>query len=160
MPQQPMRRKDRRLDPQAGRELLERGEYLVLAVTDTDGSPYAVPLSYVMKDGLIYVHCAHEGRKINALRHADRVWLVVVGAVEAVYENNFSTFYESVMVDGTAREVTEAGEKIEALTALARKYLPAHLDKAENDIRRSLARTAVYAVTPLAVTGKAKQKKA
>ncbi len=158
MPQHSMRRKDRQISPEKSRDLLEQGEYLVLAVTDTDGLPYAVPLSYAVMNGLIYVHCAHEGKKIDALRHGNRVWLVVVGAVRAVYENNFSTFYESVMVDGTAQEVTGVEEKIAALTALAQKYLPEHLDKADVHIRKSLARTAVYAVTPLAVTGKAKKK--
>ncbi|MCC8194066.1 MAG: pyridoxamine 5'-phosphate oxidase family protein, partial [Deltaproteobacteria bacterium] len=65
--------------------------------------------------------------------------------------------YASVMVSGTAKAVTDADEKFRALYALAGKYLPDHLDKAERDIRASFARTAVYRLDIETMTGKAKQ---
>ena len=140
-PLRPPRRKDRTLFLPESLTLLERGQYGVLALADGAG-PYAVPLSYALMDGALYFHCAREGRKLEAMGVAPDVCFTVVGDVEPVYQPDFSTYYESVMVFGRVFPVDEEGEKRRALLALAEKYLPDHMDKAEESIRRSNARTA------------------
>lgn len=153
----PIRRKDRILPEAEARELLRNGEYGFLATVGEDGLPYGVPLSYVLLDGGLYLHSARDGRKVDNIRFCQDVSFTVVGKTEPVYTKNFTTYYESVMVFGTIREVTDADEKSRSLYALAEKYLPEHLDKAESDIRASLSRTAVYRLEINAVTGKAKK---
>lgn len=152
-----MRRKDRRLSDEQSAALLARCEYGVMATVDSQGRPYGVPLSYVWRNGLVYVHCAPQGYKIDNIRNNGAVSFTVVGRTRPVYENNFTTWYESVMVFGQIVEITDPEEKYAALYALAEKYLPDHLDKAEADIGRSLARTAVLAIRPELITGKAKR---
>jgi cytidylate kinase len=159
LPSRPPRRKDRSISLPESLALLERGEYGVLALVD-GGSPYAVPLSYALMDGALYFHCAREGRKVDAMQAAPEVCLTVVGDTEPVYQADFSTYYESVMVFGRVSPVDEGEEKHRALLALARKYLPDHMDKAEDAIRHSNKRTAVYRISLNRVTGKAKRKKA
>lgn len=158
-PAVPMRRKNRALSPDEAMELLGRAEYGTLAVVDKSSWPYAVPLSFVLMDGALYFHCAREGRKVEALAHDNRVCFTVVGATQPVYDGSFSTYFESAMVFGRAGPVENEKEKTDALRALAEKYLPGHMDKAEGDIRKSFARTAVYRITLERVTGKAKRKK-
>ena len=152
-----MRRKDRAMPEEDARNLLENGEYGVLSTVGEDGLPYGVPLSYVVIEDSLYFHCAHEGRKVDAVRAHPRVAFTVVGATRPVYAKNFTTYYESVMVSGTAEEVTGPAAKYEILTALAAKYLPEHMDKADADITRSLPRTAVYRIRIETLTGKAKR---
>jgi nitroimidazol reductase NimA-like FMN-containing flavoprotein (pyridoxamine 5'-phosphate oxidase superfamily) len=111
-------------------------------------------------DGALYFHCAKEGRKLDAMSVAPDVCFTVVGDVEPVYQSDFSTYYESVMAFGRVFPVGEGEEKRRALLALAEKYLPDHMDKAEDSIRHLNTRTAVYRISLHLVTGKAKRKKA
>ena len=152
-----MRRKDRRLSDEESAALLARGEYGVMAAVDPKGLPYGVPLSYVWRDGLVYFHSALQGYKIDSIRANGTVAFTVVGHTRPVYEKNFTTWYESVMVFGQVAEIADPDEKYAILHALAEKYLPDHMDKAEEDIKRSLPRTLVYAITPERITGKARR---
>lgn len=157
VPDIPMRRKDRALTVEESFSLLERGVFGTLAVMDGSGWPYAIPLSYVVMDGRLYFHSAAKGRKVEALAACDKVSFSVVGDVEAVYTKDFTTWYESVMVFGRVSLVEDEQEKFRSLEELARKYLPEHMDKADQDIRRSISRTYVYRLVPELVTGKAKK---
>lgn len=158
-PEHTMRRKDRALEREEAMRLLEKCEYGVLSLIDPDGWPYAVPLSYVLMDGALYFHSAYDGRKVRALRSSDRVCFVATGDTQPVYVKDFSTYYESAMVFGRAALVEEEGEKRKSLMALAEKYLPEHMDKAEADIDRSYSRTAVYKISIELLSGKAKRAK-
>lgn len=155
-----IRRKDRAMAEKEARALLEQGEYGILATAGTDGQPYGTPLSYAVMNGAIYIHCATLGRKIDNIAANPAVCFTVVGETEPVYDSGFSTYYASCMVFGTVRPVSDDTEKMAALTELARKYLPAHMDKAEESIKKSWQRTAVYAVSIDRITGKAKKKPA
>lgn len=142
----PMRRKDRALPEQDTRQILERGEYGVLSTAGEDGLAYGTPLSYVLRQDVIYFHCAAMGHKIQNLRKNPKVCFTVVGATQPIYVNkDFSTLYESVVVFGEAFEVVDTAEKYEVLADLCRKYLPQH----EKEIAAALAtdgeRTAVWA---------------
>ncbi len=153
----PMRRKDRAMPDAAAWRLLEKGEYGFLATVGAEGLPYGVPLSYVLLEGAVYFHCAPDGRKIDNIGFCRNVSFTVVGDTKPVYAKNFTTCYASVMIFGTVDAVTNGDEKFRSLYALAEKYLPEHLDKAERDIRASFARTAVYRLDIEAISGKAKQ---
>ncbi|MDL2286047.1 pyridoxamine 5'-phosphate oxidase family protein [Desulfococcaceae bacterium OttesenSCG-928-F15] len=152
-----MRRKDRKLLLHEAQSLLLHGEYGVMATADEKGQPYGVPLSYCVFDEKIYVHCAKDGHKISNIRANNRVSFTVVGKVQALYDKNFTTNYESVIVFGKISEVFERDEKWNALYGLAEKYLPEHLDKAEGDIEASFERTAVYAISMEEISGKARK---
>ncbi len=149
-----MRRKDRQLPREEGLRLLAEGEYGVLAMAGPEEGPYGVPLSYVYLEGKIYFHSAREGRKASMLRADARVCFTVTGHVRAAYQRNFTTAYESVMAFGRAAEVTDPEEKRTALFALAGKYLPEYLNKADGHIRASLENTAVYVITVSELTAK------
>ena len=154
-----MRRKDRAISQEEALELLERNEYGMLSTVGEDGQPYVVPLSYVLMDGQLYFHCAQVGQKIDNIVFCPRVCFCAVGATQPVYDGGFSTYFESVLVYGSARNVDGAEEKRRSLMLLAEKYLPEHMDKAEGDITKSFQRTAVYAISIDHISGKAKRKK-
>lgn len=157
--QHPIRRKDRVMDEEQARALLKNCEYGVMATTGADGWPYAVPLSYIVENNVIYFHCAHDGRKIENINANPKVCFTVVGKTQPIYDKNFTTYYESVVVFGTVNKVGNPERKTALLMLLAQKYLPEHMDKAPGDIAKSLERTAVYGITIEGITGKAKKPK-
>ena len=161
MPDRPMRRKDRLLCDDDCRQLLHSAQYGVMASVSPDGQPYGVPLSFVYKDNKIYFHCAREGCKIDNIRANARVSFTCVGQPKPVYEhNNFTTYFESVIAFGRVTEIADRDERYTALRELCLKYLPDYMEHFEAAMQRSDSRTAVYAITPERITGKAKREKA
>ena len=66
------------LTPEKSIEILKKGTSGVLALSGDDGYPYAVPLSYVYENSMLYFHGAKEGHKIDAIRTCDKASFCVV----------------------------------------------------------------------------------
>ncbi|GHV53621.1 MFS transporter [Deltaproteobacteria bacterium] len=153
-----IRRKDRALTTEEASSLLQKGEYGILATVSDEGQPYAVPISYAVLDGAIYVHCALAGHKIDNIRQNPAVCFTVIGKTAPFYApGNFSTTYESCIVFGKARDVSNDTEKERALFALVEKYFPEHVSEAEAYIEKFWERTAVYSISVERITGKARK---
>ena len=148
-----MRRIDRKLDDAQTMELLQRGEYGVLALVDPDGAPYGVPMTYAVAGGDVYVHAAVEGKKLQCVANNPRVCFTVVGATE-VLPDKFSTRYESVMVFGKASIVEPSEEKDAALLAIVQKYSADFKEKGISYINSDKHKTVVIRITPNEITGK------
>jgi nitroimidazol reductase NimA-like FMN-containing flavoprotein (pyridoxamine 5'-phosphate oxidase superfamily) len=155
MQERSVRRTDRQIGEQEAISLLEEGEYGIMATVDEEGWPYATPLSYVYKNGLLYFHSAVSGKKTENLAFNSKVSFVVVGKTKPVYTRSFTTIYSSAIVFGQAQLITEPTEKKKALYDLTIKYLPEDMDKFEDNITRYFDRTAVYVIRPERITGKA-----
>lgn len=149
-----MRRTDREQSREFALSVIDRSEYAVAAFAASD-APYCVPLSIVRVGEVLYFHCALEGTKTDLLRADPRVTLCFVGSNRAA-ETEFSTYYESAVVSGTAFEVTSPVEKAAALRALCEKLTPGFMAHFPSELARSVAVTAVWGVRMEQVTGKAK----
>ncbi len=150
-----MRRNDRQMTKTEAEEVLQNGEYGVLAVFGDEGYPYTVPLSYAYENGAIYFHSAMEGHKIDGVRAHSKVSFSVVGDTE-VLPGKFSTNFESVIAFGQAVEL-EGEEKLVALMALIRKYSPDFLEKGEKYANHSGKDTIVVKIAIDHMTGKARR---
>ena len=74
-----VRRQDRLMDEARAIELLSTSEYGVLSMVDQEGTAYGVPLNFVWDgESSIYMHCAPEGRKLEALEKNPNVSFCVV----------------------------------------------------------------------------------
>lgn len=158
MDYRPMRRANRALDEPAIEEILQNGEYGVLATVNAYGSPYCIPLNYVADAGVLYMHCATEGHKLDNIRRDSRVCFTVISSSQVLPEQ-LTAVYESAVVFGKAEIIEDPDAKTEALLLLCRKYSPGHMDKARGSISRALKRTAIIKITVQHATGKAKQNK-
>ncbi|MDF9867689.1 nitroimidazol reductase NimA-like FMN-containing flavoprotein (pyridoxamine 5'-phosphate oxidase superfamily) [Bacilli bacterium PM5-3] len=156
-----MRRKDRKLSDEATLEILEKGEYGVLASVDENNQPYGVPISYVLHDDYIYCHCAKSGHKLDNMKINDKVSFTVVGKTQPVFEepeNDFSTYFESAIIFGKYLVVEDDDEKIEALKVLCEKYLPDFMDKFDISLKNAYKATYVFKISIDEISGKAKKK--
>ena len=147
-----MRRVDRQMTEAEAKELLERGEFGILATVDSTGQPYGVPLNYVYFNDAVYFHCALIGKKLNDIAANPQVCFTVVGNTQ-VLPDKFATNYESVMVFGAAA-IVEAAEKEAALEAIIQKYSAAFIEAGRAYIEKFRAATHVVKISAAHITGK------
>lgn len=147
-----MRRQDREIDEQEARKILSSGQYGVLSTVGADGDPYGVPVSYVYRDGEIYIHSAPEGRKVENLFPGAHVSFCVVGATELQPEM-FSTRYESAIASGEVHELFDQA-KLDALSWLIAKYSPDFQTEGAAYIATRKDDTRVFALRVAHLTGK------
>lgn len=152
-----IRRKNREMkDRKEILQLLDAAEYAVISMVDGDGVPYGIPINFAREGDRLIFHCATEGRKLECLRFHPRVSLCVVGRTR-VLPGQFTTEYESVIVEGMAEIVEDERRKIDDLMVLCRKYSPGHLEAAKKAIEKSLHRTAIFEIRIESMAGKAKR---
>lgn len=153
-----MRRNDRAQGRDFSLALIDRCTHGVMAISTGEPVPYCLPLSFVRVEDVLYFHCAREGRKADLLRRFPQVCVAFVGDDRPAFmaPAMYTTYFQSVIVTGTAGEVTDPEEKTAALRALCQKLTPAFMDGFEPAIERSMAVTAVWKVHMESLSGKAK----
>ena len=154
-----MRRKDRLLSNTEALAVLDKCKYGILSTVNAAGEPYGVPISYAVINGAVYIHSSTTGEKLDNLACNPTVCFTVVGDTEPTGETGFSTYYESCIVFGKAREITDVEEKTAALKAMAMRYLPEFMHNFEREIQKEKV-TRVFAISLDRVTGKSKKKTA
>jgi nitroimidazol reductase NimA-like FMN-containing flavoprotein (pyridoxamine 5'-phosphate oxidase superfamily) len=99
-----------------------------LGVVQEDGTPLVLPTLFVRDGDHVYVHGSPASRMLRAgKKQAIDVCLTVMlldGLVMAKSAFHHSINYRSVVVFGTAAELTERAEKLRALTALVEHVHP------------------------------------
>ena len=156
-PTHPMRRKDRELDEAEAYAILAKGDHGVLATWGADGYPYAVPLNHTFTGGVLYLHSAQAGHKLENLEHCDKVSYCVVTGHE-VLPAELSTQYESAIVFGRAVRIEEPEEKRRGLMALVQRFAPDHLEFGRSELEREYDHTALIRIDIHRISGKARQK--
>ncbi|MEU8590391.1 pyridoxamine 5'-phosphate oxidase family protein [Streptomyces sp. NPDC048664] len=114
-----------------------------------DGAPVVLPTLYCRIGERLYVHGSTGSRPLRAAGEADpglAVCLTVThvdGLVLARSAFHHSINYRSVVVHGTARQVTDPKEKSTALDALVDQVVPGRSRDARPADKKELAATAV-----------------
>jgi hypothetical protein len=157
-----MRKASREMDAAFALEVLDKAPYITVSFTRPDGIPYGVPLSLARTDErTFYFHAAMEGDKLDCIAANPTVALSAVTKCAPTVgpkDNSFTLQFKSAMAVGKAALVTDKNEKIEALRAICRRFLPHHMDAFDDAIARSIDHTAVVKITLTAPpTGKRKQ---
>ena len=148
-----MRRGKQALGAAAARKILEEGSFGVLACIGDGGWPYAVPLSYAVEGEHIYIHCATEGHKLDAIRCEARVSFCVVGKDDPA-AGEYTTHYRSAVAFGRARIVEDRAEKVEALMCICRKYEPGHDDVSLRKVEEAIDHTGILDIQIEHLSGK------
>lgn len=109
-------------------EVLQKAEYMTLALVDGDG-PYSVPVSHAYENGVLYFHTGKKGRKAQALCAAveQKGRVAFSAAVDLEMKTGdkacqWGYKFRGVLGSGVPRFVEGAPEKIAALNSLMRKY--------------------------------------
>lgn len=138
----------REISEEEGREILEMGEYCVVATIDEDGTPYCTPLSYVMDGDDLYIHTgAAKSQKIRDWERNPRVCLTVAVDMEPIYvEDFFTTRFASVIARGNIEQVTDSAKVRWVLAKLCMKYAPEYKAEIGGAIDREIDTTTAWVV--------------
>lgn len=149
----PMRRFGQQLSEAESLALLERGTSGVLALLGDEGYPYAVPLSYVYREGKLWFHSALSGHKVDAVRGCDRASFCVIDRDE-VRPEAYTTWFRSVIAFGRIRVLEDPAEVRRAMEALAEKYSPDLPEGRREEMEREAGRFLMLELSVEHLTGK------
>ncbi len=157
-----MRREKREMPADWALGVMDKAPYITVSMVNTDGTPYAVPLSLCRTDEkTFYFHCAHEGLKLDILKSNSNVCLSAVTKCAPTVgpkDNSFTLQFHSAIAFGQTEIVADKEEKIFAMRAICQRFLPKHMEFFDQAIERSLERTCVVKITLSAPpTGKRKE---
>lgn len=149
-----MRRKEKEIaDPAALEAVIAAAAVCRVAMCDGD-RPYVVPMCFGYADGVFYLHCAREGRKLEILRENANVCLEVEEGVSVTPGKtacDWGMSFRSVMAFGRAETVDDPAERRRGLDLITARYAPAVRTEYPEGM---LARTVVLRVKADRMTGK------
>ena len=144
------------------KRLPERGSYdhdLACAIIDAakighvgvtlDGQPYVIPMAIARSGNRLLLHGSTASRLLRALAGGAPCCVTVThldGLVLARSAFHSSMNYRSLMVFGTAAEITEPGEKLAALDALVEHLLPGRSAILRRSTRKEITATTLLAL--------------
>lgn len=135
-------------DRTALHEVLDAGLICHLGVI-VDGTPVVLPTGYGRIGETLYLHGSSANRSLLA---ADGMQICVTvtlvdGLVcaRSVFHNSMN--YRSAVIYGTARLVTDARERTDAVAAITEHLIPGRWDNSRAPSRKEMAATAVLALS-------------
>lgn len=163
-----MRRKDREMDKEFAYSVIDMADFGSLATINEDNTPYSVPISFVRKENIIYIHSATKGTKIRNITKNSEVSMSFVGEVSIPFPDKessvgrkpseiFTTEFESAVIFGHASIVDNNNERILALKLLCEKYTPNNMEFFNDAIKDSMDMTNVIRIEIRKITGKRKK---
>jgi hypothetical protein len=128
--------------------ILDEALYCHVAVVH-EGSPRVIPTIHARVGETLYIHGSNASRTLRTVKDGGEVCVVVTlldGLILARSVFNHSMNYRSVMVYGTAREVTDPAEKWEAQRALVEHIVPGRTADARMPSEKELRQTTILAI--------------
>lgn len=149
-----MRRFKQALAPEDCWRVLADAKRGVLSVQGDGGYPYGLPINFIADpaEKTLYVHCAREGHKIDAIRRDARVCFTTWREMRRD-EDGWSWHIESVVAFGRAELVEDPARTLAVARRLGLRYF-LNESEVEAALARSLARVQIIAIPIDHLTGK------
>ncbi|MDR1809194.1 MAG: pyridoxamine 5'-phosphate oxidase family protein [Prevotella sp.] len=108
-------------------EIIRKCKVCHVGLIDAQGLPYVVPMNFGYAEGIIYLHSAPSGRKIDAARANPQVCITFSTAAELAYQHeevacSYRMKGGSVICRGQAVFEENYEEKVKALDCIMRQY--------------------------------------
>ena len=116
-----MRRIRQQLSDDESIKLLNQATSGVLSLIGEGGYPYGVPMSFVFREGHIYLHSALKGHKIDSIRQDEKACFTII-ACDEIHGEKFTTFFRSVICFGDIHVVNDKQQRLEAIQWISAKY--------------------------------------
>jgi uncharacterized protein len=143
------------IDKDAIEAIIRECQVCYVGMVDEDNSPYVVPFNFGYDDGVIYLHSAREGRKMDILKRNNRVCVAFSTGHELRHQSegvacSYSMKFKSVMAFGHVEFIEDFGEKV----ALLNKVMAHYTSREFTYNAPSINEVATYRVVIDEMTGK------
>ena len=152
-----MRRKDRERDAEFAWRVFETAPYATLSTVNAEGAPCCVPISPARIEDALYFHCALAGEKLDNLTRNPAVCLSAVSRAEVIGEK-LTVGYDSAVMHGKAKIVTDPHQRKQALRAITERYCPDQMSRFGEEFEKFACQTVVVRIDPETITGKSNSK--
>lgn len=137
-------------------EIISKCQVCHVAMTDEAGAPYVLPMNFGYDEGIVYLHSAQEGKKMDILRKRPAVCVAFSSDYLLRYQNeevacSWSMKYRSILIYGNIRFIEDNDDKIAAMNIIMRQYAGRDFNYNMPAIRE----VCVYKLIPDKVTGRA-----
>lgn len=114
-------------DKEAIAAIIRDCQVCYVGMVDKDNTPYVVPFNFGYEDGYIYLHSAHEGRKMNILKNNNSVCVTFSTGHELRHQSegvacSYSMKFRSVMAFGHVEFIEDFDQKVEILNKVMKHY--------------------------------------
>lgn len=114
-------------NPEEIRAIIDKCEACYIGMIDKEGNPYVLPFNFGFEDGVIYLHSAQEGKKIDILRNNPKVCIAFSTDHKLFHRHepvacSYGMKYRSVLAYGEVVFVEDYDEKVRILNIIMRKY--------------------------------------
>jgi uncharacterized protein len=113
--------------PEDIRSIIDKCEACYVGMVDLEGKPYVLPFNFGFDDGVIYLHSAAEGKKIDILKQNREVCVVFSTDHQLFHRHepvacSYGMKYRSVLAHGKVVFIEDYEEKEKVLNIIMRKY--------------------------------------
>lgn len=108
-------------------EIISKCIFCSVAMTDKNGEPYLIPMNFGYESGIIYLHSAPEGKKVDLLKSNSRVCINFSSDLELRHQHpevacSYSMKYRSVLAWGNVEFIYDHTEKRRILDLIMKQY--------------------------------------
>jgi uncharacterized protein len=121
-------------------EIIAKCNVCYVGMVDHEGFPYVLPFNFGYRDGIIYLHSAKEGLKMDILKANPKVCIVfsadhLLKAQSEQVACSYSMHYRSVQAFGEVEFVEDREEKIKVLDIIMANYIDRSFTYGEPSLR-------------------------
>lgn len=114
-------------DPKRVNNVISQCEVCYVGMTDLYNMPYVLPFNFGYKNGVIYLHSACTGKKMEILRQKPQVCIAFSTDHQLKFTNDhvacsYSMRFRSVLAYGKVVFIEDPDEKMEALNIIMKQY--------------------------------------
>lgn len=108
-------------------EIITKNSVCYVAMIDTNGMPYVIPMNFGYANDIIYLHSAHEGSSVRALEQNPNVCITFCSEPILTYQNvevacSYRMKGSSVICRGKVVFEEDLNKKVEALNIIMAQY--------------------------------------
>jgi uncharacterized protein len=127
-------------DDQEMEQIIRTCDICYIAVSDSDATPYALPMNFGYHDKVIYLHSAPTGKIVDIISRNNKICIVFSHGHQLAYQNeevacSYRMQSKSVIVQGKVEFIENDEDKIKALDILMAQYTDKSFSYSEPAVR-------------------------
>lgn len=136
-------------EPEKAKEVIDKCDVCYIGMIDQDNKPYVLPFNFGYEDGIVFLHSAPIGKKIDVLQNNPEICVSFSTDHKLFHRHeqvacSYGMRYKSVLISGKVEFIEDYDEKVRVLNIIMRKYTGKDFDYNTPAVKN----VAIYKVIP------------